>query len=197
MNAGVILLAGGQSSRMGTNKALLPIGGQQNIVRIIEELAGVFSPPILVTNQPEEYEALGLPMAGDVYPGKGPLAGLHAGLLASPFEDNLLVACDMPFASSRLGQFLWSQLEGYDAVVPYLGGKQHPLFAVYRKSSLPIVEDCLKQEKLRMFDFLKQIRVNEIHAENTPLEIDLEKAFFNMNRPGDYEQAKEWVGGSS
>lgn len=194
MNAGVILLAGGQSSRMGTNKALLPVGGQQNIVRIVEELSRVFPPPILVTNQAREYEALGLAAVGDIYPGKGPLAGLHAGLLASPFEDNLLVACDMPFASSKLAQFLWSQLEDYDAVVPYLGGKQHPLFAVYRTSTLPILEDCLQQEKLRMFDFLKQIRVNDIHIEHTFLEINLEKAFFNMNRPDDYEQAKEWAG---
>ncbi|RXT07884.1 molybdenum cofactor guanylyltransferase [Ammoniphilus sp. CFH 90114] len=194
MNAGVILLAGGQSSRMGMNKALLPINGQQNIVRIIEELTRVFPPPILVTNQPEDYETIGLKMIGDKYPGKGPLAGLHAGLMASPYEDNLLVACDMPFASSRLGEFLWSQLEGYDAVVPVLNGKHHPLFAVYRKSTLPVVEECLEQERLRMFDFLKQIQVNEIHVEDSSLEMDLEKAFFNMNRPSDFEQAKEWAG---
>lgn len=193
MNVGVILLAGGQSSRMGTNKALLPIGGQQNIVRIKEELSRDFPPPILVTNQPEEYAALGLPMVTDQYPGKGPLAGLHAGLLASAFEDNLLVACDMPFVSSRLGQFLWTQLEGYDAVAPYLGGKQQPLFAVYRKSTLPIVEACLQQDQLRMFDFLKQIRVNEIHVDHTSLEMNLERAFFNMNHPSDYEQAKIWA----
>lgn len=180
---------------MGTNKALLPIGGQQNIVRIIEELSHGFAPPTLVTNQPEEYAALGLAMVRDLYPGKGPLAGLHAGLLASPFEENLLVACDMPFASSRLGQFLWCHMEGYDAVVPYLRGKQHPLFAVYRKSTLSIIEECLQQDKLRMVDFLKQIRVKEIHAEHIPLEMDLEKAFFNMNRPSDYEQAKAWAAG--
>lgn len=196
MNAGVILLAGGQSSRMGTNKALLPIAGQKNIVRIIEELSLVFPPPILITNQPEDYKELRLrlPMIGDKYPGKGPLAGLHAGLQASPFEENLLVACDMPFASSQLGQFLCSQMEGYDAVVPLLHGKHHPLFAVYRKSMLPIVKDCLKRDQLRMFDFLERIRVNEIDVENISLELDLEKAFFNMNRPSDFEKAKEWAG---
>lgn len=194
MNAGVILLAGGQSSRMGTNKALLPIAGQKNIVRIIEELSRVFPPPTLVTNQPEDYKELGLPMVGDKFLGKGPLAGLHAGLLASPYEENLLVACDMPFASSRLGQCLCNQLKGFDAVVPCLDGKHHPLFAVYRKSALPIVEDCLRQDRLRMFDFMKRLRVNEIQVENISLDMDLEKAFFNMNRPSDFEQAKEWAG---
>ena len=102
MKAGAIILSGGKSSRMGTNKALLPFKEKTNIERIRDELRSLFDDIILVTNDPESYEFLKIKTVSDKYPGKGPLAGVHAGLMASNYEENIVVACDMPFVSADL-----------------------------------------------------------------------------------------------
>src|SRR3954469_4803909 len=106
MKAAAIILSGGKSSRMGTNKALLKINEKTNIKRITDTLKVLFNDIILVTNDPEDYQFLGVKMVSDHYPGQGPLAGVHAGLLASPHETNFVVACDMPFVSVGLAELL-------------------------------------------------------------------------------------------
>lgn len=195
MKAGAIILSGGKSSRMGTNKALLKIDGKTNIERIKEALEEVFSDIILVTNEMEEYRFLNLPMVADIYPGKGPLAGIHSGLIASSYDVNFVVACDMPFISSNLAKYLIEQSDGYDVVVPKIGGKLHPLFSVFKKSNLSIIEDELKKEKLRirdLFDLLKVRVINEDEIVDT-IDEDIERSFYNMNSPSDYEAVKKWT----
>ena len=91
---------------MGTNKALLKINEKTNIERIADTLKMSFNDIILVTNHPEQYQFLGLKMVADYYPGKGPLAGVHAGLLSSHYDTNFIVACDMPFVSVELAEVL-------------------------------------------------------------------------------------------
>lgn len=123
-----IILAGGHSSRMGENKALLKIGGRTVIERIADQLASVSAEMIIVANNQEDYQFLGLPMVSDHWKGKGPLAGIHAGLLASNTQNNLIVACDMPFISVELGKILLKELDVRQAAVPEIKGRLHPLF---------------------------------------------------------------------
>ena len=195
MQVGVIILSGGKSSRMGTNKALLKIADKPNIQRIKEKLEQEFEKVILVTNDHETYQFLKIPMVSDIYPGQGPLAGIHAGLKASEQEINLVVACDMPFVAAGLGRILVENIEEYDAVIPVIAGKQHPLFAVYHKRILPVLENCLETNRLRMKHMLEQ--VNVLYMTEKDLQKcgakSLDRIFFNMNHPNEYEHAKKWA----
>ncbi|MCM3764094.1 molybdenum cofactor guanylyltransferase [Neobacillus niacini] len=195
MNAAAILLSGGKSSRMGTNKALLKINEKTNIERIRDILAEHFAETILVTNDPAAYQFLGVKMASDHYPGMGPLAGLHAGLEASSHEVNVLVACDMPFVSGELAAAMAEKCGEYDAVIPVIGGKQHPLFAVFKRSAAEEAAKCIKAGNLRMKHLLD--RLNVLYLTETELgsfnQLDLDRVFFNMNHPNEYEDAKNWA----
>jgi molybdenum cofactor guanylyltransferase len=195
VKAGAIILSGGKSRRMGTNKALLPISEKPNIERIRDELKSKFEDMVLVTNHQETYEFLNLKMVGDRYPGKGPLAGIHAGLLASNQEVNLVVACDMPFVSAGLGAVLVENLREYDAVVPIIEGTMHPLFAVYRKKSIKVIENCLENNSLRMIHLLDQLNVLYMTEENLQSykHDSLPQIFFNMNHPEEYQFAKRLI----
>lgn len=193
MDVGAVILAGGKSSRMGQNKALLPIDGISNIERIKISLSEAFSEIMLVANDETIYEFLHVPIVRDLFLDKGPLAGIQAGLLAAKYETNLFVACDMPFISSELGRQLAAESTGYDAVVPIINGVRHPLFAVYKKTVLPILEKCLHQNELRIKNLLDQVNVKYItEAELQNMEIDiLTQVFYNMNHPSEYEEAKK------
>lgn len=188
--ATAIILAGGKSSRMGTNKSLLPIDGKANIQLIKEQLTPYFSQIMIATNDFEAYAFLGLPMINDEYKGLGPMAGIHAGLKNSKTETNFFVACDMPFSSGELAKHLVDLNEEYEAVVPRINGKLHPLFSVFKKMILPKIEQCLLRENLRMSDFLSTLDVryvNEIELANV-ISGNIEKIFYNMNSPLDYQK---------
>lgn len=192
MKTGAIILSGGKSSRMGTNKALLKINEKTNIERIVAQIRKDFDDIILVTNNPETYGFLNVKITTDLYPGKGPLAGLHAGLLASRFEENLIVACDMPFISSKLAKELVNRIENYDAVIPVINGRQHPLFSVFQKRNIANIEESIKKGHLRMRGLLEDLHVLYLTEKELPeySKESLECIFFNMNNPNEYENAK-------
>jgi molybdopterin-guanine dinucleotide biosynthesis protein A len=189
MDAGAIILAGGKSTRMGTNKALLKIKEMPNVERILTLLRSAFPHPILVTNDLDLYHFLGVKTVKDYFPGKGPLAGIHAGLIASPFEANVSVACDMPFVSAELARALVEKSHGYDAVIPVIGGRRQPLFAVYKKSLIGVMEEKIKNDLLRMKDLLDEVNVLYLTEQELKVEERFERIFFNMNHPHEYEEA--------
>ncbi|MFP5107301.1 molybdenum cofactor guanylyltransferase [Neobacillus sp. C211] len=194
MKAAAIILSGGKSSRMGTNKALLKINEKTNIERIADTLKLSFNDIILVTNHPEDYQFLGLKMVSDYYPDKGPLAGVHAGLLSSKYDTNFIVACDMPFVSGELAEVLVNKSGDYDAVIPVINGVQHPLFAVFQKRVADKAAQRIEADRLRMKHLLDHLNVlyvteKDLHSNS----IDIERVFFNMNHPNEYEDAKKWA----
>ncbi|MFF2447311.1 molybdenum cofactor guanylyltransferase [Neobacillus sp. NPDC058068] len=195
MKAAAIILAGGKSSRMGTNKALLKINEKTTIERTRDALKLLFDDIILVTNEPETYEFLEMKMTSDQYPGMGPLAGIHAGLTASDYDVNFIVACDMPFVSVELAEALVHSCGHYDAVIPVIHGKQQPLFAVFHKKIAGEAATCIEEGSLRMKHLLD--RLNVLYVTESELQTysqhDLERVFFNMNRPNEYEDAKKWA----
>ncbi|WP_102349317.1 molybdenum cofactor guanylyltransferase [Bacillus sp. Marseille-P3661] len=195
MDATGIILAGGKSSRMGTNKALLFIDGKKTTIEtIIGHLRPFFSTIILVTNDHGTYDFLEMPIVSDQYIGKGPLAGIHSGLKHSTSLYNFFVACDMPFVSGELAQYLvrLCMENDYDAIVPSINGKLHPLFSVFKQTALPVVEKCLLEERLRIRDLLDDLTVRYINETEIKEHIigDIEKIFYNMNYPLDYESVK-------
>ncbi|MEH7390121.1 molybdenum cofactor guanylyltransferase [Bacillus sp. JJ1503] len=191
-----IIMAGGRSSRMGTNKALLPIGGKTVIERIVQELSKIVSDLVIVTNTFEDYQFLGLPMVQDHWKDMGPLAGIHAGLSASSTEKNLIVACDMPFISSQVGDILLTFLDDYQVAVPDVSDQLHPLFAAYRKDTLGEVQQSLQNQELRIRQFFKHTKtkyVTEACLQKHHYHYQ-EQHFFNMNHRDDFERALKMEG---
>lgn len=193
MDIGLIILAGGKSSRMGTNKALLTFGetNETTVERILHNMGSAFTSRVLVTNEPEKFAYLPINLVRDNYPGLGPLAGIEAGLHYSPTELNLVVACDMPFAQRELAEYLVYKASGYDAVVPVIGDRINPLFALYRKSMLPKIKEALETQTLRIVSLLERVNVLYVQEAELLTVGNVKRALFNMNQPSDYEEAKK------
>jgi molybdenum cofactor guanylyltransferase len=195
MKAAAIILSGGKSSRMGTNKALLKLNEKTTIERMVDILKVYFNDIILVTNDMDSYQSLGVKMVSDHYPGKGPLAGFHAGLKASDYDVNFIVACDMPFISGELAATLVEKIDHYDALVPVINGKKQTLCAVFRKKTVDKMEECIENGRLPIKHLLDHLNVLYVTEKDLDINsnIDLERVFFNMNHPHEYEDAKKWL----
>lgn len=195
MNTTAIILAGGKSSRMGTNKALLDLNGRRVIEGIVEKLEKTVDEMLIVTNTCSDYEFLQLPMVSDNWKDMGPLAGIEAGLSHSHTERNLIVACDMPFISVELGKYLLSCLEESQVAVPEIEGTRHPLFAAYRKETVVEVRKSLEKNHLGIWRFLQNVDV-KIMTEEGLERLGLpneEQYFFNMNNREHYQKALKFI----
>lgn len=192
MNACGVILAGGQSSRMGTNKALLDFGGQPLIQRLADRFQQWFEQVVVVTNSPELYGFLGLPMAGDRIPGLGPLGGLEAGLTASRHASAFFCACDMPFVNEAFVRYLVGLAPACDVVVPQIGGEYEPMHAVYSRNCLPGISANLDARKLRLLSIYESSRVRVVTEDEIRQFGDPARLFFNCNTPDDLVKAREW-----
>lgn len=182
--AGVIL-AGGASSRFGSNKALADCQGKPLIARVASVLADLFPELLLVTNTPETYRFLGWPMVGDLYRDAGPLAGIHAALAAITADRALVVACDMPHLDARLIRFLCGQGPEWDVVLPRLANGREPLHAVYSKRCLPVIERHLHQGQRKLWQLFADLTVREVGEKELLAVVPSFAAFHNVNRPED------------
>lgn len=186
-----VILAGGQSRRMGTNKAFLEVGSRSIIERLIEKVSLVGQEVILVTNTPDEYAHLDYPTVPDVYPGKGSLGGLYSGLRAVRNEYALVVACDMPFLNASLLRYMILLAPEYDAVVPRTGQGIEPLHALYSKACLPAMEQVLQQDHLKVISFYSQVHVRYVEQEEIEILDPEHLSFFNVNSTEDLEWARK------
>ncbi|AQS60511.1 molybdenum cofactor guanylyltransferase [Desulforamulus ferrireducens] len=185
-----VILAGGNSSRMKTNKALLMLEGQTILQIIINQLASYFNEILIISNTPEKYLHFKLPVYRDIFLNQGPLAGIHSGLkhMSNPY--GFFVACDMPFFSPELALELLSDLTEYQAVVPQKGKYLQPLHAAYRKDCLPQIERVLQeQERPKIISFYELINIKYLDFTQRPAR-EWDQVFFNVNTPEDYELAK-------
>ncbi|MHC1697492.1 MAG: molybdenum cofactor guanylyltransferase [Geobacteraceae bacterium] len=186
-----VILAGGKSSRMKSNKALLPFCGELFIERIHRQLSALFSEVILVTNTPEIYRFLPCRMVPDEFPGLGSLAGIHAGLKQSKTEHIFVVACDMPYLNSELICHMLSKASDSDVVIPESEGGFEPLHAVYSKNCLPVIEAALKNGPGRIVDCFDWNRVSVLPKEEIAT-VDPEfLSFRNINTPDEYFRFRE------
>ena len=134
-DAAAIVLAGGHSRRMGTDKSLLPIGGRPMIEYICRQLCDTFARVLVSANDPEKFSFLGLDVVPDRIPDQGPLMAVASALEASPREFNLIVGCDVPQIRLPLARRMLAEAQTADLVLPVTGdGREQPLFAVYRRS---------------------------------------------------------------
>ena len=183
-----VVLAGGASRRMGTCKALLEINGETMLARILRQLSG-FERVLLSTGDPSLGDGLSVQCTADLYPGMGPLAGLHAAFCAVDSEALLVLPCDLPFFTQQAVDFLLDRMpEDVDAFVCMDStGRVHPLCGIYRRSVLPALEARLQAGELRVMSFLYSLNWKGLQdAEILP-----DKLFLNVNSPEIYRQITE------
>ena len=160
-----VILAGGQSSRMGQNKALMSLGGKRLVDRVVEVMRNVFDKLLMVTNTPDVYADLGVPMVQDVWPEKGSLGGVYSAIYHVTTPYCLAVACDMPFLRAAVLRYLITQMAGgYDVVVPDVLGELQTLHAIYSKACLQPIERRLETNRLRIVGFFPDVRVRTVTA---------------------------------
>ena len=182
------LLAGGRSRRMGRNKALLQVEGKTVLQLLANRLSELTDQVFVSAPDPSEYAFLNLVTVRDVYPGHGPLAGLHAALLSTSRRWVLVLACDLPGVSAVLLRQLVDSAEGHDAVIPATrDGLLHPACAVYSRNCLPIVEENLRLNKNRMLCLAEDPRMR-VRIWRPPEEACAEIQLFDVNSPTDFTE---------
>jgi molybdopterin-guanine dinucleotide biosynthesis protein A len=183
------ILAGGLSSRFGSNKALALFQGRPLIKLLADKISDLFTSRLLVTNSPEEYAFLNIPMTGDIHPGLGPLAGIHAALLSSETPYTFICACDMPLLSERLIKHLHSFTETseYDIILPVSEKGPEPLYTFYHKRLIQIIESHIKRGERKvvaLFDntelAIKRIEKDEVLSVAGDM-----TTFYNINQQDD------------
>jgi molybdopterin-guanine dinucleotide biosynthesis protein A len=181
--ATLVVLAGGDSRRMGRPKALLPVGGTTLIEWLTARLAPGFAHLVVAAREAERLPPSLRPrLVTDLHPGAGPLAGVEAGLAASPHDVVVVVACDMPAVTAGLLRRLAEAAgEGVDAAVPRVAGRAEPTCAAYRRSAAGPIAEALAAGRLRATDALAGLRVRWLDGEDPAL-------FANLNTPDDYRR---------
>ncbi len=182
-----VILAGGKSLRMGSDKALLPVHGKCMIARAASELTCVTDEIIISANDPVRYGFLGYPAIPDAFCGQGPLAGLHAAMRRTSRPLVLLLACDLPAVGAQLLRRLIDSSPGFDAVIPRTtNGMPHPLCAVYRRTCLSSVEGALTRRDNRMTSFLDDpsLKICWLSPEDGSFR---DEDLVNLNNPSDLD----------
>ncbi len=190
-----VILAGGTSSRMGSNKALLPYQGGRFIEAIHRRMAGLFQEVLVVTNTPEAFDFLPCRKVPDVIPGMGALSGIHSGLRHCGTSRVFAVACDMPYLNSALIRHLASLPEGNDVVVPESEKGLEPLHAIYSRNALPFMEEALQAGKGRIVSFFDKVQVRKVGREEVARFDPAFLSFRNINTPEDYFRFRDGAAG--
>jgi len=181
-----VILAGGESRRMGSDKSLLPIDGARFIDHLYRSFAELFDEVLIVTNSPGLYADLPCRKVTDIYRAQGSLAGIHAGLEAASQPRIFVAACDMPLLNPTLVRRICAQARDHDVTIPRSHNGHEPLHAVYAKSCLPSMTAELAAGRRRIVSFFPQVRVSELHAELWRDCDPQELSFRNINTPEEY-----------
>ncbi len=190
----VAILAGGKSSRMGTDKSFVRVLGRPLIEDIVAQTAGVGAETIIITNRSDDYRYLGLPLFSDILPDKGALGGIYTALHSSAQPHTLCVACDMPFVVRPLLDFLIGLIPEGDAIVPRLNGEAEPFRALYAQACLGPIRAALDAGKMRVISFFPQVRVRFVDEAELDRYDPQHRSFFNINTPDELEQARRLAG---
>ncbi|MEA2524126.1 MAG: molybdenum cofactor guanylyltransferase [Thermomicrobiales bacterium] len=196
------VLAGGRSSRMGADKALLSLepDGRRLAEVVVGLLKSVSDDVFLVSAPRPEYSAFGVPVYADRYGESGPLGGIASAVAQARHEFCLVVSCDMPFLNTNLVRWMAGKPRRYDVLVPQLQGESRQgsglvfqtMHAIYGKSCLPAMERALAEGRWRTVSFFEDVEVEAI-VEDDVRKLDPElRSFFSVNTPEALATAREW-----
>ncbi len=179
-----IILAGGKNSRIGRKKAFIDIEGNTIIDRILAIFKELFLEVIIVSNSPEDFSYTGLKVVTDIIPDKGSLGGLYTGLVNAKYERCFVVACDMPYISKSLVEYIIN-IQRYDIVVPKIKGLFEPLFASYSRKCANLAKRQIKEGNLRITDIYSYFNVKEIYEDEIRKFDSSMRSLVNINTPED------------
>jgi len=181
--AGVVL-AGGRASRMGgRDKAFAAVEGEPIAVRAVRIFRSLFAQVLVSTNRPERFAGLDVQTVADQFPGCGPLAGIHAALLASRYPHVFVAACDMPGLDPEVIRFLLGRVGSAEAVVPCWDGDVEPLHAVYAVGALREIEAHLRAGQNAVRDVLRRLRVDYVSEAEMRAFRGAARSLTNVNTP--------------
>ena len=190
-----IILGGGLSTRLGKDKIQLDIAGESLLTRTVNRLSHISADIIIVIAQNQEIPSAtasaNVRFITDSQYRKGPLIGLYSGLKASHDEYSLVVACDMPFLSTGLLQYMMDNADGFDAVIPMVDGEVEPLHSVYSRNCIRSIETMIQENNLKVRDLLDTINVRYVEQPEIDLYDPEHLSWFNINTPADLERAQE------
>jgi molybdopterin-guanine dinucleotide biosynthesis protein A len=188
-----IILAGGKSSRLGRTKALQIIAGKTIIQWVIDRVATLSTEIIIATAHGEAIpcsSSIKIKTVVDIYPGKGPLAGIYSGLIASPSARAIVIGCDTPFLSVGLLEYMTQISPTFDVIVPRIKNKLEPLCAVYSKNCLVPIKELLEQNELRIDKLFSMVKVKYVEEDEINRFDPKHLSFFNINSQADLERAR-------
>ena len=179
-----IILAGGNSSRMGTDKGVMDLNGEKVIQYVIEALKPNVDNIIIIANN-SNYLDFGFPVYRDEIKDCGPLGGIYSGLLKSTTDKNIVLSCDIPFITSKLISQIIAESSEYDVTVPVHDGKTEPLCAVYTKNCMPKFKELLENKILKLTDAMAQVSTKQVLLKSTK---ETENNFINLNSKEDFNK---------
>jgi len=178
-----VILAGGKSSRFGSNKALVEINGSRLIDRVASVLGSIFKRLVLITNNPKDYSYLKLPIYEDLIPGLGPIGGIYTGLKNIHDETGFFIACDMPFINENLIRHIVAVRDDFDAVVPKIDWRMEPLHALYTKRCLPVIKELIASGVYQTAKAFYNLSVRYLNEEEIRAHDPHLRSFLNVNLP--------------
>ena len=182
-----IILAGGKSRRMGSDKGLMIINGKPMIQYIIDQLESLGIPLLIVSNNPK-YETFGIPVFEDSIKSKGPMAGIYTGLLHSSTEKNVVLSCDVPKISATLIQKLLYADDKSDVCILKHKNTLHPLIGMYKRSLLKDVKTSLNKDQLKMKQFCIDMNCSVLDIVDDQFDAEL---ILNINTKEELNQLKK------
>lgn len=195
METSAIVLAGGQSLRLGYNKVLEIVGDRSLLEQVISCVASLSSEIIVVATEgqviPQFKDYPAMQVVTDIYPGKGPLGGIYTGLKTSTSTCNLVVAADMPFLNCALLGYMLGLADGVDLVAPRVEGQIEPLHAVYMQGCLGVIEKMMKEGVLGVHKLFSRVNVRYVEADEIARFDPEQRSFFNINTEGDLQMARK------
>ncbi|HQG46530.1 MAG TPA: molybdenum cofactor guanylyltransferase [bacterium] len=189
-----IILAGGASARFGRDKALVRIGHHSAIGIAVELMQSIFKQVWISARRAEDYSFLNLPVIPDLYPGAGPLAGLHAALKQSTTDKNIVISCDLPLMNREVIDALITSSPGHQIVVVQAAERLQFFPGFYHRSLLPLIEERLactppgtgRNRSYSLYALIQQADTAVLDAASFPF--IKETYFLNMNTPEDFEK---------
>ena len=182
-----IILAGGKSSRMGTDKGFLMLNNKSFMQHSIDALTPLVSEIIIVSNH-NNYDAFGLKRIEDIIEDAGPLAGIYSGLIASKTKYNLVLSCDIPLINSDVLARLISGIDNTSEVIQIeSNGRKMPLIALYKKSCETVFKKLLSQGERKL-----QFAVNQCNVKSISIEASENIFTTNVNTNDELKQLKAW-----
>jgi molybdopterin-guanine dinucleotide biosynthesis protein A len=190
----VVIQAGGESRRMGQDKALIPFLGKPLIQRVVDRISSLADEILVTTNHPDNFLFLGVSLRKDLLPGKGALGGIYSALRFARYPRVAIVACDMPFVSAEL---LAAELDlldqtSSDAVIPQTELGTEPFHSVYRRDTcLPAIQAALHAGQWRVNSWFPEVRIRYLSSKEVHLLDPAGLAFWNVNTPEEFRQAEQ------